>query len=151
MSAPFFRFLGGSRVVAGAVVLAVALVAGGWLVQRGTRGEYPSPYQSARLFEEVRQHVSRDFVDSVSKEQLYRKAVDGILYELNDPYTRFLPQQRLDQLAETTSGNYAGVGLQVDIRDGWVIVMASLPGSPAERAGFESGDRILEINGRSTE
>jgi carboxyl-terminal processing protease len=151
MSAPFFRLLGGSRVVAGAVVLAFALVAGGWLVQRGTRGEHPSPYQSARLFEEVRQHVSRDFVDSISEDQLYRKAVDGILYELNDPYTKFLPQARLDQLAETTSGNYAGVGLQVDIRDGWVIVMASLPGSPAERAGFESGDRILEINSRSTE
>jgi carboxyl-terminal processing protease len=138
---------GGSRVAAVGTVFLAALVTGGWLVQRGTRDSQPSVYQTARLFDEVRQHIARDFVDSLSEDQLYRKAVDGVLYELNDPHTRFLSDDRLESLAETTSGNYAGVGLRVDIREDWLIVMAALPGSPAERVGFQPGDRIIEVNG----
>ncbi|HEX6251655.1 MAG TPA: PDZ domain-containing protein, partial [Gemmatimonadaceae bacterium] len=147
-AARFFRIAGGARVIAVGAVFVLALATGGWLVQRGTRDNQLSAYQTARLFDEVRQHVARDFVDSLSEDQLYRKAVDGVLYELNDPYTRFLPDDRLEQLAETTSGNYAGVGLQVDIRDEWLIVMAALPNSPAERVGFQPGDRIIEIDGK---
>lgn len=146
----FVRFTGGRRAVIAGAVLAAALVTGGWLVQRGTRDSRPSAYQTARLFDEVRQRVLRDFVDSLSEDEVYTKAVDGILSELNDPYTRFLPPDRLEQLSETTSGNYAGVGLQVDIRDGWLLVMAPRSGSPSERAGLQPGDRILEIDGRST-
>lgn len=150
-TARFFRFAGGARVIAVAAVFALAVATGGWLVQRGTRDNQLSAYQTARLFDEVRQHIAREFVDSLSEDQLYMKAVDGVLYELNDPYTRFLPADRLEQLSETTSGNYAGVGLQVDIRDGWLIVMAALPGSPAERVGFQPGDRIIEIDGKAAQ
>lgn len=150
-TARFFRFAGGARVIAVAAVFALAVATGGWLVQRGTRDNQLSAYQTARLFDEVRQHIAREFVDSLSEDQLYMKAVDGVLYELNDPYTRFLPADRLEQLSETTSGNYAGVGLQVDIRDEWLIVMAALPGSPAERVGFQPGDRIIEIDGKAAQ
>ncbi len=150
-TARFFRFAGGARVIAVAAVFVLAVASGGWLVQRGTRDNQLSAYQTARLFDEVREHIARDFVDSLSEDQLYMKAVDGVLYELNDPYTRFLPADRMEQLSETTSGNYAGVGLQVDIRDEWLIVMAALPGSPAERVGFQPGDRIIEIDGKATQ
>lgn len=150
-AARFFRIAGGARVIAVGAAFVLALATGGWLVQRGTRDTQLSAYQTARLFDEVRQHIARDFVDSLSEDQLYRKAVDGVLYELNDPYTRFLPDDRLEQLAETTSGNYAGVGLQVDIRDEWLIVMAALPNSPAERVGFQPGDRIIEIDGKAAQ
>ncbi|HUQ81110.1 MAG TPA: S41 family peptidase, partial [Gemmatimonadaceae bacterium] len=47
------------------------------------------------------------------------------------------------------TGNYGGVGIQIDVRDGWVIVVSPLPGSPAERAGIETGDRIVEVAGKS--
>jgi carboxyl-terminal processing protease len=80
---------------------------------------------------------------------LYRKAVDGMLYELGDPYTALLAPDKFGRLTETTSGNYAGVGIQTDVRDGWLVVIAPVVGSPAERAGIEPGDRIIEINGRS--
>ena len=61
-----------------------------------------------------------------------------------------LPPDKLGRFSEATSGNYAGVGLQVDVRDDWLIVIAPTPGSPAERAGVQPGDRIVEIGGRST-
>jgi carboxyl-terminal processing protease len=129
-------------------VLIVSLVTGGWLIVRGTRSGETTPAEAERLFNQVMRHVSRYYVDSVASAQLYRKAVDGMLYELEDPYTTLLPPDKLGRLNETTSGNFAGVGIQVDVRDGWLVVIAPLPGSPAERAGVQPGDRIIEIEGR---
>jgi carboxyl-terminal processing protease len=53
-------------------------------------------------------------------------------------------------LTEKTSGNYAGLGIQIDVRDGWITVVAPLPDTPAERAGIETGDQIIEVDGKST-
>ncbi len=133
-----------------AVVFLIAIVAGGALVHRGARGGPPTAYEAARLYDNVKAHIARDYVDSIGEDQLYKMSVDGLLYQLGDPYSRFLSSERAARLSETTSGNYVGVGMQVDIRDGWIIVIAPLPGSPAERAGLQTGDRILEINGKST-
>jgi carboxyl-terminal processing protease len=68
---------------------------------------------------------------------------------LHDPHSVFLRADRLARLNESTTGNYGGVGIQIDVRDGWVIVVSPLPGSPAERAGIETGDRIVEVAGKS--
>lgn len=133
-----------------AVVFLIAIVAGGALVHRGARGGPQTAYEAARLYDNVKAHIARDYVDSIGEDRLYKMSVDGLLSELGDPYSRFLSSERAARLFETTSGTYVGVGMQVDIRDGWIIVIAPLPGSPAERAGLQTGDRILEINGAST-
>jgi carboxyl-terminal processing protease len=127
-----------------------AIVTGGWLLQRGAHTGTFTAYEGARLFESVFHRVQTDFVDTVADSALYRKSVDGMLYELRDPYSAFLPPDRFARLNESTSGNYAGLGIEVDLRDGWLIVVAPLPGGPAERAGVQPGDRIIEIAGRST-
>jgi len=126
-----------------------ALVTGGWLLQRGAHTGTFTTYEGARLFESVFRRIQTDFVDTVADSALYRKSVDGMLYELRDPYSAFLPPDRFARLSETTTGNYAGLGVEVDVRDGWLIVVAPLPGGPAERAGIQPGDRIIEIGGRS--
>jgi len=135
-------------IVAG--TLAAALVTGGWLLQRGARTGTFTAYEGAQLFESVFRRIQNDYVDAVSDSALYVKSVDGMLYELNDPYSAFLPPDRFARLNETTSGNYAGLGIEVDVRGGWLIVVAPLPGGPAERAGMQPGDRIIEIAGKST-
>lgn len=135
------------------VVLALlaAFLSGGWFVQHGAREGKPTLYEGARLFDNVMNHVEKYYVDTLDAGDLYRKAVDGLLYELGDPYTAFLPPDKLGKLAEATSGNYSGLGLQVEIRDGAVVVVAPLPGGPAERAGILTGDRIVEAGGKSTQ
>jgi carboxyl-terminal processing protease len=127
-----------------------SVVMGAWLLQRGARTGTFTTFEGAQLFESVFRRVQNDFVDTVSDSALYHKSVDGMLYELRDPYSTFLPPDRFARLNETTSGNYAGLGLEVDLRDGWLIVVAPMPGGPAERAGLQPGDRIIEIAGKPT-
>jgi carboxyl-terminal processing protease len=127
-----------------------AIVTGGWLLQRGSSIGTFTAYEGAQLFESVFRRVQNDFVEPVTDSALYRKSLDGMLYELRDPYSTFLPPDRFARLSETTSGNYAGLGIEVDLRDGWLIVVAPIPGGPAERAGVQSGDRIIEIGGKQT-
>ena len=127
-----------------------AIVTGGWLLQRGSSIGTFTAYEGARLFESVFRRVQNDYVEPVTDSALYRKSLDGMLYELRDPYSTFLPPDRFARLNETTSGNYAGLGVEVDLRDGWLIVVAPIPGGPAERAGVQSGDRIIEIGGKQT-
>jgi carboxyl-terminal processing protease len=135
-------------IVAG--TLLGSLVTGGWLLQHGARTGTFTTFEGAQLFESVFQRVQNDFVDTVSDSALYRKSVDGMLYELHDPYSTFLPPDRFARLNETTTGNYAGLGLEVDLRDGWLIVVAPVAGGPAERAGIQPGDRIIDIAGKQT-
>ena len=120
-------------IVAG--TLLGALVTGGWLLQRGAHTGTFTEFEGARLFESVFRRVQNDYVDTVGDSALYAKSVDGMLYELRDPYSTFLPPDRFARLNESTSGNYAGLGVEVDLRDGWLIVVAPLAGGPAERAG----------------
>ncbi len=133
-----------------AVVVLAALVSGGWFLQRETEPA-GSVYQQARLFDDVLAHVADYYVDSLDERQLYQMAIDGMLDKLNDPYSVFLKPDDFRQLSEATTGNYSGLGIQIDVRDGWITVVAPLPDTPAERAGVQTGDRIVQLDGRSTE
>ena len=74
-----------------------------------------------------------------------------MLEQLKDPYSVLLTGDDYKALTEQTSGNYAGLGIQIDVRDGWITVVAPLPETPAERAGIQTGDQIIEVDGKSTE
>ena len=71
-----------------------------------------------------------------------------MLAELKDPYSVLLQGDDYKALTETTTGNYAGLGIQIDVRDGWITVVAPLPETPAERAGIQTGDQIVEVDGK---
>jgi carboxyl-terminal processing protease len=91
-----------ARTIIVAGTLLAALVTGGWLLQRGARTGTFTAYEGAQLFESVFRRVENDYVDPVEDSALYRKSVDGLLYELRDPYTTFLPPDRFARLNETT-------------------------------------------------
>jgi carboxyl-terminal processing protease len=122
------------------------MLSGVRMLHRGATHTMAVPVNGAHLFDDVRAHLSHQYVDTLGDSILYRMAVDGLMAELGDPYSAFLPMQRLKRLAEQTSGTYAGIGLQVDLRDGLVVVVNPLPGTPAERAGIMTGDRIVAID-----
>ena len=132
------------------LVAVISFLSGGWLLQRGVAAG-GNVYQQARLFDDVLSHVHNYYVDSIGETDLYDKATNGMLEELKDPYSVLLTGDDYKSLTEQTSGNYAGLGIQIDVRDGWITVVAPLPDTPAERAGIQTGDQIIEVDGKSTE
>ncbi|MFS8637280.1 MAG: S41 family peptidase [Gemmatimonadota bacterium] len=136
-------------LLAPSVIAGIALATGGWLLQRGASRE-GNVYFQARLFDEVLHHIADRYVDPKDPSTLYRMAIDGLIYELGDPHTAFMTPDEYEALRVQTQGEYAGIGSEIDVRDGWVTIVAPLPGSPSERAGLQAGDRIIEVDGRST-
>ena len=84
-----------------------------------------------------------------TKEDAY-VAIETMLSSLNDPYTRFLDPKEFSEETQSIKGSLKGIGTQIGIRDGELVIIAPLEDSPAERAGLLADDRILEINGEST-
>jgi len=123
---------------------AAAMLTGGQLLRRALGGR--GGVSGTRLFDQVLGHVERNFVDSLDADELYRRAASGMVEELHDPNSEVLDAKRASALTESTAGEYAGVGVQVDVRDGWLSVIATLPGGPAEQAGLRAGDRIVEVD-----
>ena len=140
-----------SKAVFVTSILGTALVSGGWLMHQGVSTGTPHVFDRARLFDQVLEHVSSAYVDKLPQADLYGRATRGVLRELHDPYSVYLTSERLARLTENTTGRYQGVGVELDVRDGWVTVVTPLPGTPAEQAGIESGDRIVAIDGKATE
>ncbi len=137
------------------LLFGAALGVGGWWLTRQPEeavalAPLPAPENGAVLFEQVYRYIATQYVDSVPLDSLYRKAVAGLVTELNDPYSAFLPETRARRLAEQISGEYGGVGVQLDVRDGRALVIEPVPGAPAERAGVQVGDHILSVGGEPT-
>ncbi|MBK6495600.1 MAG: S41 family peptidase [Gemmatimonadetes bacterium] len=130
-----------------AVVAAVSFFSGGWLMQGATARATPD---GPRLLGEVLDHVTKYYVDSLSADSIYAKASHGLVEQLGDPYSTLMEREDFKQITEMTTGNYGGLGMQIDVREGWITVVAPLPETPAERAGIEAGDQIVEVNGKVT-
>ena len=125
----------------------VSLAGGGLLVNRSLQSG-GGDVSGRRLFDDVFARVQAAYVDSLPAESLYTRAVSGLLGELHDPYSVYLTAQRLGRFRESTSGRYAGIGIQIDVRDKRIIVLSALPGGAAEAAGVQPGDRLVKVGDR---
>jgi len=85
-----------------------------------------------------------------TKDKLYG-AIQGLAASYGDPYTVFFPPTEAKAFSETISGSFAGVGMEIDVKNGVLTVVAPLKGTPAEAAGIKTGDAIIAIDGKSTE
>ncbi|TVP55025.1 MAG: S41 family peptidase [Gemmatimonadales bacterium] len=130
------------------IVLLLALMAGGWFLQRGVAQE-ENVYLQSRLFQEVLDHISDRYVDQLDREQLYDIAIDGLLRELGDPNSSLLNVSDYENFRIQTEGDYGGVGLEIVDRDNLVTVVSPIPGTPGARAGIRAGDQIVEVDGES--
>ncbi len=102
------------------------------------------------IFSEVYREVSLNYVDEVDPEKLMRKGLNSMLESL-DPYTVFIDESQNQEIEIITRGSYGGVGLDVGVRGGKIVVIAPMQGYPAYRKGIRSGDIIKMINGISVE
>jgi carboxyl-terminal processing protease len=101
--------------------------------------------ESAALVAEVIDRVRREYVDRIDDERIVEAAIRGIVADL-DQHSTFLSAEEYDDIRISTSGNYTGIGLDVNLDDGKVTVVAPLEGAPAERAGILPGDVVAAVN-----
>jgi carboxyl-terminal processing protease len=131
------------------VVLVAALVAGTWAVgrvQESTDNTYANIERFIQVLTKVRDH----YVEAVTTDKLMDSAIRGMLRTL-DPYSQYLDKDEAERLETTTHGSFGGIGISIGIRDGWVTVISPIEGTPAWRAGIQGGDRIIKIDGVSSE
>ncbi len=108
--------------------------------------------ESLELYAEALDVVRDDYVDqgAIDSEKLTHGAIKGMLDTLGDEgHTRFLTPEEREQNQEGLSGTYVGIGVQLEARGDDVVVTAPIEGSPAERAGVESGDVVVGVDGES--
>ncbi len=77
-------------------------------------------------------------------------ATEGLVASLGDPYSVFFPPSENKEFNEQIEGQFSGVGMEIGVKDKIITVIAPLKGTPAEKAGIKSGDRILKIDTTST-
>jgi carboxyl-terminal processing protease len=138
-----------NRALIVSVVLGAGLVSGGMLIQSGVWQEAGAAPASPRLLEEVMERVRRDYIDTVSTDQMLRLAAAGVVEEVDERYSLLMTPERQARLKENAKGRYAGVGVEVDIRDGFVTVVAPFAGTPADSAGIEPASSTSMANRRS--
>lgn len=139
-----------SKALIVGAVLSAGLLTGGMLMQSGAWSEANASTATPRLYEQVLARIRATYIDSVPIDELHRKAAFGLVKELDDPYSALLTPERASRLREATTGEYAGIGVEIDIRDGYVTVIAPLSGTPADSAGILPGDRIVTVDGKAT-
>ena len=155
----------------GGITTAVTLGAPGFTLPSASGGSISdSPKE---VIDQVWQIVYRDYLDSsgdydeASWRQLRRdllkksfagsaesyEAIRGMLASLNDPYTRFLDPKQFKEMRIDTSGELMGVGIQLSLDKATkeLVVVSPIEGTPASRAGVQSKDVIVSIDGKSTE
>jgi carboxyl-terminal processing protease len=121
-------------------------------IYRANAAEKENVYQQVELFMRVLERVRQDYVDGekVTYEDLMRAAMKGMLSTL-DPHSEFMEPSKYTELKNDTEGAFGGVGIVVGMRDNMLTVISPMEDSPAYRAGILTGDKIVKIEGKSTE
>lgn len=107
------------------------------------------PLAELRIFVDVFDQIRKAYVEEVDDRTLLENAIKGMLNGL-DPHSAYLDEAAFAELREATTGEFGGVGLEITgDESGFVRVIAPIDGTPAQAAGIESGDLIVEIDGKS--
>ncbi|HEV2211568.1 MAG TPA: S41 family peptidase [Verrucomicrobiae bacterium] len=143
------------RVIYGAVIvgLTLNLVIGARLyMSTAQAAEKDSPYSSLELFSYVLEKVRKDYVDGekLTYQDLVYGALKGMLNSL-DPHSEFMEPEKYKELQNDTQGAFGGLGIVIAMRDNFITVVAPMDTSPGFKAGIMSGDRIVRIEGKSTD
>ncbi|KKT92644.1 MAG: Carboxyl-terminal protease [Parcubacteria group bacterium GW2011_GWA2_45_14] len=97
-------------------------------------------------FWEAWDKLHANFIGDVDDKKLYYGAVAGMVRSAGDPYTVFAPPADTKQFEETIEGSFGGVGVEIGVKNGAVVVISPLDGSPAKKAGILEGDLILSVD-----
>jgi carboxyl-terminal processing protease len=116
-------------------------------------GDTEKTYENLKLFNEIFNLLRTEYYDEsrVTPDLLIEGALDGMIDSLDDPHTSYLSKEYFGELQTETKGEFGGVGIVIGVRDDWITVISPIGDTPAALAGIKARDRIIEIDGQSTE
>ena len=103
------------------------------------------PIDELRIFAEVFGKIKSDYVEPIEDKKLINEALNGMLSGL-DPHSTFLDKDNFKDLQQGTSGEFGGLGIEVGMEDGFVLVISPIEDTPAYNAGLKSGDLIMKLD-----
>ena len=102
-------------------------------------------YKKIDLFGEVLEKINKEYVDEVNQSESMDAAIDGLLQSL-DPYSAYMSPEIFNEMQTETSGEFGGLGIEVNMESGVVKVISPIDDTPASRAGIKAGDYIIKID-----
>jgi len=135
-------------------ILAAVLVLGIYVGMR-----LNEPFKSSRSFfsfrtgqfnkvNDVINYISNEYVDTVNQKTLVESTISELLHQL-DPHSAYIPADELQAMNEPLEGNFDGIGIEFHIQDDTIMVVSAVAGGPSEQLGIQSGDRIIEVEGKN--
>jgi carboxyl-terminal processing protease len=106
-------------------------------------------YRALHNFTKVLNYIEGNYVSEVDEEKLIQGAIRGMVETL-DPHSVYMSPEINRELKVDTSGRFDGIGIEVAVRHGSIVVISPIKNSPADKAGIQAGDRIVKINGEAT-
>ncbi len=132
-------------MIAGAVLIGFLM---GSLLTGPVHAESNGLLKQLRIFSQVLGHVQRNYVEEVDSEEMVRGAIRGMLEEL-DPHSTYVDPEAFARMNERNTGEYEGIGISFEIRNGFITVISAIEGGPSAHLGIRPGDQIVEIEGES--
>src|SRR5437667_12593172 len=133
--------------VISSVLVVLTLSRGGSVASKSA--DQSETYEQLKLFTEVLSIVQNQYVDQVPPKDLIYSAIKGTLRGL-DAHSSFLDPDSYKEMQVETSGSFGGLGIEITLRDDVLTVVSPIEGTPAHRAGLQTGDRIVKIDGLVT-
>ena len=107
----------------------------------------PLPLDEVRMFTQAMDRIRMSYVEEIDDKTLLENAIRGMLAGL-DPHSAYMAGNDYDNLQETTTGEFGGLGIEVGREDGYIRVISPIDDTPADRAGIQAGDLIIQIDSK---
>ena len=133
-------------LIAGVTLFCLAIGAGAW---RTSAAQGASDYESIELFTDVLSMVKKSYVEEVDTKKLIHGAINGMLASL-DPHSSFMAPDTYKEMKIETKGAFGGLGIEITVKEGVLMVISPIEDTPAFRAGIKAGDTILKIDEKFT-
>ncbi len=127
-----------------ASVILTSQIAGPLIAQETDRNK--TTYEQLDLFGNIFERIRSQYVEKVDESALIEAAINGMLTSL-DPHSSYLPPRDFKNMQVQTRGEFGGLGIEVTQQDGFIKVVSPIDGTPADKAGIQSGDFITQVDG----
>lgn len=93
--------------------------------------------------------IQDNYFKEVDEKKLVNGAIDGMLQSLDDPYSDYMNEEEASSFHESISSSFEGIGAEIQEKDGYIIIVSPLKGSPAEKAGLKPNDKVVSVDGKN--